>query len=664
MMRKTKRMLMGIMLCGAMALAGGVATLNAYENDAIRTYAVEASSFSETATKVTGVHLRSKRLLLFLDTCDYTSTGGTTVVQASYADYNTLDMIQVYVGDTCVTLREALATSGDTNVYYNVWGENKSISFQLNGDSYTASNVTKIVIPVGTQFPAYSYTNEGGSAVAYTANGTYTITNNDFSNPDWSTNWSVSVEYPPVEFTEIETDVTIHRWDNGNHRLMFKVAGGDHASANNNTSLSADVYKDLGTFDGILLNGTPISSMDGLNDCHIKLYGEGDVTIGKLSFVAGDIVTIKAGTKFPSYSYVSGGKATCYKTKEDMSWVFNPTDISYETFNWLRCDFESASTSVAAVGYDNGRLAIKLTNSDYENAANNTFTFQEGEIVALNTLKKITVNDVALADLWNGDVAFMHMWGMPGLWIPMSAPAEGDLVRVPAGTQLPTYAYLSSGTLTCYETTEEIEYVYANGAWKHACKEYTSATCTQAAVCVVCGAENGTALGHSYNEVVTDPTCTTDGYTTYTCETCGDSYVDDTVSAHGHSYAGVVTEPTCTTDGYTTYTCETCGDSYVGDTVTASGHSFADGACGVCGEADPDYVPPVSEEPETPVESEEPEQPAVSEEPEVPATSEKPADSEGKKDKKGGCGSSVALGMVGALTAVGAALVIKKRKED
>ena len=73
-------------------------------------------------------------------------------------------------------------------------------------------------------------------------------------------------------------------------------------------------------------------------------------------------------------------------------------------------------------------------------------------------------------------------------------------------------------------------------------------------------------------------------------------------------------------------------------------------------------VPGESEEPEVPGESEEPEVPGESEEPEVPATSEKPADSESKK--KGGCGSSVALGMVGALTAAGAALVIKKRKED
>ena len=38
-----------------------------------------------------------------------------------------------------------------------------------------------------------------------------------------------------------------------------------------------------------------------------------------------------------------------------------------------------------------------------------------------------------------------------------------------------------------------------------------------------------------------------------------------------HSYEAVVTEPTATSQGYTTYTCTACGDSYVGDYVDALG---------------------------------------------------------------------------------------------
>ena len=90
---------------------------------------------------------------------------------------------------------------------------------------------------------------------------------------------------------------------------------------------------------------------------------------------------------------------------------------------------------------------------------------------------------------------------------------------------------------------------------------------------------------HEYEAVVTEPTCTEGGYTTYTCA-CGDTYVADEVDALGHSHEAVVTEPTCTEGGYTTYTCA-CGDTYVADEVDALGHNYEDGVCTGCGEEEP-----------------------------------------------------------------------------
>lgn len=68
---------------------------------------------------------------------------------------------------------------------------------------------------------------------------------------------------------------------------------------------------------------------------------------------------------------------------------------------------------------------------------------------------------------------------------------------------------------------------------------------------------------HSYEAVVTEPTCTEQGYTTHTCD-CGDSYVDGYVDALGHDYDdGVVTvKPTYKTKGEQTYTCRRCGVTY------------------------------------------------------------------------------------------------------
>ncbi len=132
---------------------------------------------------------------------------------------------------------------------------------------------------------------------------------------------------------------------------------------------------------------------------------------------------------------------------------------------------------------------------------------------------------------------------------------------------------------------------------------------------------------HSYTEKVTAPTCTARGYTTHTCITCGDSYIDSYTNPLGHSYGewnqtkaptctekgtetrtctrcnaseardvaslghnhnAAVTAPTCTAQGYTTYTCS-CGDSYVDNYTDRLGHDYVNGICSRCGEADPNY---------------------------------------------------------------------------
>jgi hypothetical protein len=78
--------------------------------------------------------------------------------------------------------------------------------------------------------------------------------------------------------------------------------------------------------------------------------------------------------------------------------------------------------------------------------------------------------------------------------------------------------------------------------------------------------------GHTYTTTVTVPTCTAKGYTTYTCA-CGDTYVGDEVKPNGHTYTTTVTAPTCTEQGYTMYTCA-CGDTYEGDEVKPNGHTY------------------------------------------------------------------------------------------
>ena len=71
--------------------------------------------------------------------------------------------------------------------------------------------------------------------------------------------------------------------------------------------------------------------------------------------------------------------------------------------------------------------------------------------------------------------------------------------------------------------------------------------------------------------VTTEATCTEAGEETRSCE-CGETETRE-IAALGHDYEAVVTAPTCTEKGYTTYTCSRCGDSYVADYTDALGHT-------------------------------------------------------------------------------------------
>ena len=64
---------------------------------------------------------------------------------------------------------------------------------------------------------------------------------------------------------------------------------------------------------------------------------------------------------------------------------------------------------------------------------------------------------------------------------------------------------------------------------------------------------------HSYVKNVTAPSCTTDGYTTYTCA-CGDSYTDDKTKAMGHSFGNwyETKKPTATKGGEEKRECARC----------------------------------------------------------------------------------------------------------
>ena len=141
---------------------------------------------------------------------------------------------------------------------------------------------------------------------------------------------------------------------------------------------------------------------------------------------------------------------------------------------------------------------------------------------------------------------------------------------------------------------------------------------------------------HNYVPTVTDATCDEAGYTTYTCDDCGDSYVSDivealghgeeliqskeptctedgnteglkcprcelvfeqpgTIPARGHDYDDTVIEPTCDEVGYTLHVCIICEHSYKDAYVNAKGHTWDTDSCTECGDSreDPGDTPAI-----------------------------------------------------------------------
>ncbi len=111
------------------------------------------------------------------------------------------------------------------------------------------------------------------------------------------------------------------------------------------------------------------------------------------------------------------------------------------------------------------------------------------------------------------------------------------------------------------------------------------ATCTDdgsvVTECSLCGdttTETIPAKGHTFTgaeTIVDEATCTLDGLKTIKCASC-DVTTEVIIPKLGHKMvAGVAVEATCTSSGYTPYTCENdCGESYKVYDATVKEHSY------------------------------------------------------------------------------------------
>lgn len=205
-----------------------------------------------------------------------------------------------------------------------------------------------------------------------------------------------------------------------------------------------------------------------------------------------------------------------------------------------------------------------------------------------------------------GDYAFSYCRGFTSVTIPNSVTSIGNyafsschyLVSavIPnsvtkIGDGVFNYCDVFKNIYYCgtEEQWNKISIGYSNTKLTYATKYYhnfsdwvisTESTCSSSGneyrTCSLCGEVETQTIpmkAHTYTSKTTDPTCTKDGYTTYTCQ-CGDSYVADEVAAIGHNFGDwiVITNATCEVDGQKYKICSVCGNNET-QVIPATGHS-------------------------------------------------------------------------------------------
>lgn len=211
----------------------------------------------------------------------------------------------------------------------------------------------------------------------------------------------------------------------------------------------------------------------------------------------------------------------------------SPVGLPYEkTFN------KTYVTSSGVTTKDNIRFNLTGTGDDGYKIKG------EGLIFYVNTNFNITVTD--------GNASYaVALYNEAGIQL---LSGSGTLENLPSG-----YYVIQSAT-----------YDAGKGVYKEA--KIAGLKIEAAVVCT----------DHSFESVVTAPTCTKDGYTTDTCKNCGYSETKDIVKASGHTEETIpAVSASCIatglTEGKKCSVCQTVLQAQ--ETVQMTSHSYVDGVC-------------------------------------------------------------------------------------
>lgn len=294
----------------------------------------------ERETVVKNLQLRDAtgKLILFLAEHDYTEAGSTNPVGNKLQECNILQNIVLYKSDTEY---KTLAEIYGNEQYYNIWGETGSIAIDL-ADGWDGTNVQKVVIKAGCEFPSYEYTS--GSTTVKTVYKTkyeivFTATEQTLNNASYVQ--SIIIPSNPTE-TEV-VDVQVMGATN-DMRLIVFLSVHDYDVNLDSIACSAR-FKDYNTLANIFLclGDKQVALADAINEdeVYFNLWGKtGSISYGlkpEYTVDSFEKVIVKSGCEFPSYIYATTDSLdkVAYTTTTEKEIALSPTmyKVSYYDAN-------------------------------------------------------------------------------------------------------------------------------------------------------------------------------------------------------------------------------------------------------------------------------------------------------------------------------------------
>ena len=325
---------------------------------------------------------------------------------------------------------------------------------------------------------------------------------------------------------------------------------------------------------------------------------------------------------------------------------YSGTEEEFKSIVCVHRDFPSLETTIGDyledIGYDLNSLNIQF-NWNHEVNSSSIENMKEPSCMLTGSYDLVACCDSCHEVLFRDKVTIDALGHSYGEWHALSEPTctewglsrryctrctdfENGMISALGHDYSSTYTSPTCdeqgyNTYTCSRCQNSYKDNYVSALGHRYGNWYTSKepTCmvngTDRRDCVRCNAfETRTvkATGHIYNRSITSPTCTNQGYTTYTCVKGDNSYKSNytnplghdygewfstenptciefgeeerdcsrcesfetrSIEPTGHEYNAVVTPPTCTKQGYTTYTCKRGDATYVSDSVPANGHT-------------------------------------------------------------------------------------------